>query len=63
MQEEQQFHRFVREKLEGFSPEKSPEDWKKMKRKLLIRKTLRFFYPTFGMLLLSLMYLLAKHPS
>jgi hypothetical protein len=56
MQEEQQFHRFVRKKLEGFSPYKSPEDWKKMKRKLLISKALRFFYPTFGLLLLSLMY-------
>jgi hypothetical protein len=56
MQEEQQFHRFVRKKLEGFSPYKSPEDWKKMKRILLISKALRFFYPTFGLLLLSLIY-------
>ncbi len=60
MQEEQQFHRFIREKLESFSPEKSPEDWKKMKRKLLISKTLRFFYPTFGLLLLSLIYVVVS---
>ncbi|MFY7910266.1 MAG: hypothetical protein ACOVO2_11960 [Emticicia sp.] len=60
MQEEQQFHRFIREKLEGFSPEKSPEDWKKMKRKLLISKTLRFLYPTFGLLLLSLIYIVVS---
>lgn len=60
MQDEQQFHRFVREKLEGFSPEKSPEDWKKMRRKLLISKTLRFLYPTFGLLLLSLVYIVVS---
>lgn len=60
MQDEQQFHRFIREKLEGFSPEKSPEDWKKMKRKLLISKTLRFLYPTFGLLLLSLVYVVVS---
>ncbi|WP_305952382.1 hypothetical protein [Emticicia oligotrophica] len=60
MQDEQQFHRFVREKLEGLSPEKSPEDWKKMKRKLLISKTLRFLYPTFGLLLLSLVYIVVS---
>lgn len=60
MQEDQQFHRFIREKLEGFSPEKSPEDWKKMKRKLLISKTLRFLYPTFGLLLLSLIYVVVS---
>ncbi|MDZ7934932.1 MAG: hypothetical protein U5M51_08225 [Emticicia sp.] len=60
MQDEQQFHRFIREKLEGFSPEKSPEDWKKMKRKLLISKTLRFLYPTFGLILLSLVYIVVS---
>ncbi|MER0441201.1 hypothetical protein [Emticicia sp. W12TSBA100-4] len=60
MQDEQQFHRFVREKLEGLSPEKSPEDWKKMRRKLLISKTLRFLYPTFGLLLLSLVYIVVS---
>lgn len=60
MQEDQQFHRFIREKLEGFNPEKSPEDWKKMKRKLLISKTLRFLYPTFGLLLLSLIYVVVS---
>ncbi|GAB2620177.1 hypothetical protein GCM10027035_15490 [Emticicia sediminis] len=60
MQDEQQFHRFVREKLEGLSPEKSPEDWKKMRRKLLINKTLRFLYPTFGLLLLSLVYIVVS---
>ena len=60
MQDEQQFHRFVREKLEGFSPKKSPEDWTKMKRKLLISKTLRFLYPTFGLLFLSLVYVLVS---
>ena len=60
MQDEQQFHRFVREKLESFSPEKSPEDWKKMKRKLLISKTLRFLYPTFGLILLSLVYIVVS---
>lgn len=60
MQDEQQFHRFIREKLEGFSPEKSPEDWKKMKRKLLISKTLRFLYPTFSLILLSLVYIVVS---
>lgn len=60
MQDEQQFHRFIREKLEGFSPEKSPDDWKKMRRKLLISKTLRFLYPTFGLLLLSLVYIVVS---
>jgi len=60
MQDEQQFHRFVREKLEGLSPEKSPEDWKKMRRKLLISKTLRFLYPTFGLILLSLVYIVVS---
>ncbi len=60
MQDEQQFHRFVREKLEGFSSEKSPEDWKKMRRKLLISKTLRFLYPTFGLILLSLVYIVVS---
>lgn len=63
MQDEQQFHRFIRKKLEGFSPEKSPEDWKKMKRKLLISKTLRFLYPTFGLLLLSLVYVVVSETS
>jgi hypothetical protein len=60
MQEEQQFYRFVRDKLEDFSSEKSPEDWNKMKRKLLISKSLRFFYPTFGLLLLSLVYVVVS---
>lgn len=60
MQDEQQFHRFVREKLEGLGPEKSPDDWKKMRRKLLISKTLRFLYPTFGLLLLSLVYIVVS---
>lgn len=60
MQDEQQFHRFIREKLEGFSPEKSPDDWKKMRRKLLISKTLRFLYPTFGLILLSLVYIVVS---
>lgn len=60
MQEEQQFYRFVRDKLEDFSSEKSPEDWNKMKRKLLISKVLRFFYPTFGLLLLSLVYVVVS---
>jgi hypothetical protein len=60
MQEEQQFYQFVRDKLEDFSSEKSPEDWNKMKRKLLISKVLRFFYPTFGLLLLSLVYVVVS---
>ncbi len=56
MQEQEKFHRFIREKLEGLSPEKSPSDWQKMKRKLLIDKVLRYVYPTLGLLLLSVSY-------
>ena len=56
MQEQEKFHRFIREKLDGFSPEKSPNDWQKMKRKLLITKALRYVYPTLGLLLLSVSY-------
>ncbi len=56
MQEQEKFHRFIREKLDSLSPEKSPNDWQKMKRKLLITKALRYVYPTLGLLLLSVSY-------
>ncbi|AFK05119.1 hypothetical protein Emtol_3994 [Emticicia oligotrophica DSM 17448] len=60
MQDEQNFHRFIKDKLEEYVPEKSPDDWKKMSRKLFIRKTLRFLYPTFGLLIFSLVYVLVS---
>lgn len=56
-QEEEKFHRFIREKLEVFRSEKSPNDWKKMQRKLFINKVLRYLYPTFALLILSLGYI------
>ena len=56
MQEEEKFYRFIKDKLEGFKPKNSPDDWKSMKRKLLINKTLRYLYPTFALLSLSLIY-------
>jgi hypothetical protein len=63
MQDEENFNRFIKEKLEGFIPEKSPEDWKLMKRKLLVNKTLRFLYPTFALLFLSLVYVVYTETS
>ncbi|CAH0995125.1 hypothetical protein EMA8858_01245 [Emticicia aquatica] len=57
-QEEENFHRLIREKLEGFSPKKSPDDWKSMRRKMLINKTLRYLYPTLGLLALSLVFVI-----
>lgn len=62
-QDEEKFHNIIREKLENFNPEKSPDDWRLMKRKLLINKTLRFLYPTIGLLSLSLIYIVYTSTS
>ncbi|PLK43724.1 hypothetical protein [Emticicia sp. TH156] len=45
MSEEEKFHRIIREKLDSFQPGYSPEDWKKMQRKIKISSFLRFAIP------------------
>ncbi|WP_259016526.1 hypothetical protein [Emticicia fluvialis] len=45
MSEEEKFHRIIREKLDSFQPDYSPEDWKKMQRKIKISSFLRFAIP------------------
>lgn len=62
-QEEEKFYRFIKDKLEGFKPKNSPDDWKSMKRKLLINKALRYLYPTFALLSLSLIYIVYTSTS
>lgn len=59
-QDEENFHRIIREKLEQFSPESSPDDWRKMKRKLLINNTLRFLLPSLSVVLVGLSFYFLK---
>jgi len=54
MQEEEKFHRIIREKLEDFNPKYSPDDWKDMRRKILINNLLRFSLPSISLLVLGL---------
>lgn len=56
MSEEEKFHRIIREKLNHFQPESSPDDWKKMKRKIMIDNLLRFSVPSVVILVLGLSY-------
>ncbi len=56
MSEEEKFHRIIREKLSHFHPESSPDDWKKMKRKIMIDNLLRFSIPSVVVLVLGLSY-------
>ncbi|MBA4853488.1 hypothetical protein [Emticicia sp. BO119] len=56
MSEEEKFHRIIREKLKHFQPEYSPDDWRKMKRKIMIDNLLRFSIPSVVVLVLGLSY-------
>lgn len=56
MSEEEKFHRIIREKLNHFHPESSPDDWNKMKRKIMIDNLLRFSIPSVVVLVLGLSY-------
>ncbi|GAB3509585.1 hypothetical protein [Emticicia fontis] len=56
MSEEEKFHRIIREKLNNFHPENSPDDWKKMKRKIMIDNLLRFSIPSVVVLIVGLSY-------
>ncbi len=57
-QNEENFHQIIREKLEQFHPESLPNDWQKMKRKLLITNTLRYAIPSIIIAVIGLTYLL-----
>lgn len=59
-QEEEDFHRIIREKLEQFSPDNSPDDWRQMKRKLLISNILRFVFPSLAVVIVGLSYYFLK---
>lgn len=56
MSEEEKFHRIIREKLNNFQPDHFPDDWKKMKRKIMIDNLLRFSIPSVVVLVLGLSY-------
>lgn len=56
MSEEEKFHRIIREKLNHFQPEHSPDDWNKMKRKIMVDNLLRFSVPSAVVLILGLGY-------
>ena len=51
MQDEENFHRIIRKKLEQFSPDNSPDDWRQMKRKLFISNILRFALPSLAVII------------
>ena len=59
-QEEEDFHRIIREKLEQFSPDNSPDDWRQMKRKLLISNILRFIFPSLAVVIVGLSFYFLK---
>jgi hypothetical protein len=59
-QEEEEFHQIIREKLEQFSPDSSPNDWQQMKRKLLISNTLRLVLPGLIVLIVGLLFYFLK---
>ena len=60
MSQEEDFHRIISQKLEQFSPENSPEDWRQMKRKLLISNILRFFLPSLVVVIIGLSFYFLK---
>ena len=59
-QDEENFHRIIREKLEKFSPENSPDDWRQMKRKLLISNVLEFVLPGLVVVIIGLSFYFLK---
>jgi hypothetical protein len=59
-EEEENFHRIIREKLEQFSPDNSPDDWRQMKRKLLISNILRFILPSLSVMIVGLSFYFLK---
>lgn len=59
-QEEENFHRIIREKLEQFGPDNSPDDWRQMKRKLLISNILRFVFPSLAVVIVGLSFYFLK---
>ena len=59
-QEEENFNRIIKEKLEQFNADNSPEDWQSMKRKLLISKLLRYGSVSTIVIVLGLSYYLFK---
>lgn len=59
-QDEENFHRIIKEKLENFQPDSSPDDWRQMKRKLLINNILRFVVPSLAIVFIGLSYYLVK---
>ena len=56
MQDEENFHRIIRKKLEQFSPDNSPDDWRQMKRKLFISNILRFALPSLAVIIVGLSF-------
>jgi hypothetical protein len=56
MSEEEKFHRIIREKLNHFHPDYSPDDWKKMKRKIMVDNLVRFSIPSIVILIIGLSY-------
>lgn len=54
MQEQEKFYRIIREKLDDYHPRYSPDDWKKMKRKIMISNLLRFALPSVAILIIGL---------
>ena len=60
MSQEEDFHRIISQKLEQFSPENSPEDWRQMKRKLLISNILRFALPSLVVVIIGLSFYFLK---
>lgn len=56
MSQEEDFHRIIREKLEQFNADNSPNDWQQMKRKLLISNLLRYALPSLAVLMIGLSF-------
>ena len=56
MSQEKDFHRIIREKLEQFNADNSPNDWQQMKRKLLISNLLRYALPSLAVLMIGLSF-------
>jgi hypothetical protein len=59
-QDEENFHRIIREKLQEFQPDISPNDWQQMRRKLLISNILRFVIPSITIAIIGLSYYFVK---
>ncbi len=60
MSKEEDFHQIIREKLEQFNADNSPDDWRQMKRKLLINNILRFVFPSLAVVIVGLSFYFLK---